>query len=224
MLLSVHLATNYRAVRCVVLTTLNRQRTNLTFSGFHETGRIPSPKEVSVLERVLERSGVLRWTSTRVGCADAGVRFATILHATAPAKGSSQHARKITDLARIFQNEEYLLDPQTYNLATGECGKIEIFFKESTTSRDQVKGWCHALWLATTSREKLQKRGPLSRDVMLAVTLAEVNECFENYWVGLQEAGWNVGSAGIEIRAGYRLRVLSEEDHETRELVSKKDL
>lgn len=87
-LLSIHLWTNYRAVRAVRMRTLNRQRANIVFSSYiqslHDGGpyeemrkfwpktgprvvredikyKLPSPKEVSNKERIFELDGVMRW-------------------------------------------------------------------------------------------------------------------------------------------------------------------
>lgn len=83
-LLFIHLATNYRAVRAVEMTSLNRQRANIVFSGIFETEqsiisdlsnqqeqepRFPTdtkvlrPAEVAQQERIFEKDGILRWTS-----------------------------------------------------------------------------------------------------------------------------------------------------------------
>lgn len=44
---------NYKAVRCLNLTTLNCERSSILLLHFMETGGVLSPKEVSVLEHVL---------------------------------------------------------------------------------------------------------------------------------------------------------------------------
>lgn len=81
-LISIHLTTNYWAVRSVIMETLNRQRTNAVFAYLMEKtsplmmesdlvdceavlpSRILSPNEVARQERVLESDGLLRWGST----------------------------------------------------------------------------------------------------------------------------------------------------------------
>lgn len=210
-LLAVHLATNYKAVRCVALNTLNRQRTNLVFSGFQESGRVSTPKEVSVTERVLERSGVLRWGSTKIGTAETGVRFATILSTTDGRVYSC--AGKVTELGTIFRNQKYVLYPRGQNPGTGEIRKVEIFFKEGASPRDQIKAWSHALWLAKESSNNtgsiLDTDSPFE---ILRTTLRHMDDCFERFMAGLVEAGWNVDTAGIEIHTGYRLSIPGDED------------
>lgn len=214
-LLAVHLATNYKAVRCVALNTLNRQRTNLVFSGFRESGRVSTPKEVSVAERVLERSGVLRWGSAKVGAAETGVRFATILTTTNGRVHSC--AGKVTELGTIFRKQKYILYPRGYDPGTGEIRKIEIFFKEGACPKDQVKAWSHALWLAKESLSSPRNNtgnalGTDSPFEILRTTLRQMDDCFEGFMAGLVEAGWNVDTAGIEIYTGYRLSVPGDDD------------
>jgi hypothetical protein len=210
-LLAIHLATNYKAVRCVALNTLNRQRTSLAFSTFRDTGRVSTPKEVSAQERVLESSGVLRWGCTKIGRADTGVRFATIL-ATATTR-----ARKVTELANIFRKEKYILIPNGNTLGKGRTTRIQIFFKEGASSKDQVKAWSHALWLAKKSQHKRQiTGGDWPPYELLRTTLHQMDECFEGFMAGLVEAGWNVDTASIETGAGYRLCVLGDDEREHR--------
>ncbi|KAJ0537642.1 putative Root UVB sensitive family [Helianthus annuus] len=48
-----HMYANYKAVRCLNLTTLNCERSSILLLHFMETGQVFSPKEVSVLEHVL---------------------------------------------------------------------------------------------------------------------------------------------------------------------------
>ncbi|KAK9478548.1 vitamin B6 photo-protection and homoeostasis-domain-containing protein [Lipomyces japonicus] len=81
-LISIHLLTNYKAVRSVVMETLNRHRTNIIFSelmdaispGMMESDllkqsiilptMICSPRLVSQKESIMEPDGVLRWGAT----------------------------------------------------------------------------------------------------------------------------------------------------------------
>src|ERR1700691_4655007 len=90
-LLSIHLATNYLAVRAVCMRTINRQRANLVFSDIFDQLSdhnieftklllnksfkreplpqvdYPSPGKVYLKERVFERDGVLRWKGEILG-------------------------------------------------------------------------------------------------------------------------------------------------------------
>ncbi|KAK9455833.1 vitamin B6 photo-protection and homoeostasis-domain-containing protein [Dipodascopsis uninucleata] len=75
LLISIHLSTNYRAVRAVVMNTLNRHRANIVLSAAIDAtfvsgsesidavppGAIPTPASVSRSETILEPDGVLRW-------------------------------------------------------------------------------------------------------------------------------------------------------------------
>lgn len=63
-LLTIHLGTNYLAVRSVSMRTINRQRANIIFNKYmssrHGSRRMLIPEEVSQLERIFEWDGVLR--------------------------------------------------------------------------------------------------------------------------------------------------------------------
>lgn len=102
-LLTIHLWTNYRAVRAVSMRTLNRQRANIVFSNYldlvsytennaseksselleiESLGKysVLTPEEVSHQERIFEIDGVIRWRgSTNVGICTIGVPFRSIL-------------------------------------------------------------------------------------------------------------------------------------------------
>ncbi|XP_065860577.1 protein root UVB sensitive 3-like isoform X2 [Euphorbia lathyris] len=53
-----HMYANYRAVRCLVLTSLNMQRSSILLQHFMEKGQVLSPEQVSRMEHILPR-----WTT-----------------------------------------------------------------------------------------------------------------------------------------------------------------
>ena len=114
-LLTVHLATNYAAVRAVRMTTLNRQRANVVFSHMLDKGTIMGPDAVADQERIFERDGILRWKGTEVlGSCQIGVTVRTLLKSLPGQRNdvtlSHSHAQlPIVKLMAIFKNEQYLL-------------------------------------------------------------------------------------------------------------------
>jgi hypothetical protein len=112
-LLTIHLWTNYRAVRAVSMRTLNRQRANIVFSAYlnpscytgsldserlpHRIGSTPdthcvlTPEGVSARERIFERDGVLRWLEGSViGHCTLGVPLKYILDVLPHSNRNSQ--------------------------------------------------------------------------------------------------------------------------------------
>ncbi|KAL8343524.1 hypothetical protein RB601_004262 [Gaeumannomyces tritici] len=61
-LIAIHLMMNYRAVRCVKMLTLNRQRATIVFREFLETGKVLTPGQVAARESIL-RNGRGKLTS-----------------------------------------------------------------------------------------------------------------------------------------------------------------
>ncbi|EME81581.1 uncharacterized protein MYCFIDRAFT_100197, partial [Pseudocercospora fijiensis CIRAD86] len=65
LMLSVHLEANRRAVRAIVMQTLNRQRATVVYHRLC-VGHIPRPAEVSRVERIFERNGAVRDAENRL--------------------------------------------------------------------------------------------------------------------------------------------------------------
>lgn len=177
LLLSVHLGMNYRAVKAVRMTSLNRQRANIVFSYLlrsHEGPRVLGPKEVSEHERVFERDGVLRCIGKRdgvlrsngpmlkskddiVGYCRIGVSLQTLLsqiNTTHRTKSGAfdDLAIKLTDLLDVFASEGYILwlpDKPGSRLHSKEA---LIVLKRDCTALDQLKAWMHA-WMLVQMRE-----------------------------------------------------------------------
>ena len=64
MLVGVHLAMNYRAVRAVRMRSLNRQRATIVFREWLETGRILGPEQVAQRESILTKGGGQVWSKS----------------------------------------------------------------------------------------------------------------------------------------------------------------
>lgn len=224
LLLTVHLATNYKAVSCVAMRTLNRQRTNIVFSRFRETGEVLTPEQVAGRERVLERSGVLRWGDSEIGSARVGVQFATVVASLAgrgetegPKGGGVPPPRvrqKVHALARVFRNEQYLLWPAPAGGSRG-LPRIYICLKAGARAKDQVKAWSHALSVAKAISQRGEGAGGLEIDGewygegmgLVQSTLGEL-EGFAEMAGRLAATGWDLDTACIETRSGYRCVVL----------------
>jgi len=236
-LLAVHLATNYKAVRCVAMRTLNRQRMGIVVSHFHQTGRVLTPKEVSRRERVLEHDGVLRWGEHSVlGFGDVGVRFATVLASLMKDGSFDDNAsrRWIRELATIFRMQKYILWPAKSTgrrrlLSASSLPTVYICLKVGATANDQAKAWSHALLVAKELSSRRQRRARQSDDknadddddgmavvsekvVVLQATMAEMDGNFVALASQLAAKGWDPDTACIETGGGFRIAVVSEDD------------
>lgn len=214
-LLSVHLATNYAAVKAVRMTSLNRQRTNILFDRIlfpeHSRGvEILSPKDVSEREWVFETGGALRASDQfAMAYCKIGVSLQTLLsrigHQHEHTGSLSLNGLKMDDLLKIFATEGYIL---WYDDRQNE---VLIVLKKDCTALDQIKAWVHALTLA---RGRLKGRTVFEQGLDASIwlrplerTLQDVNELFDKYTAALRNKGWDLGVAALETRAGVRVTI-----------------
>jgi len=259
-LLSIHLWTNYKAVRAVRMRTLNRQRANIVFSSYLQslsdggpykemrkywpkTGQrveredmkcqLPSPREVSIKERIFELDGVMRWHGSIImGHCVLGVPLKdildTILHSTRyPTAGSynlfsSEGKGQISEgkghedinieaLLVVFRDENYIL---SYSIDGAKPSRswrprFLIVLKEGSGPVTQAKSWFHAFLCARklyTAPELLQR--PVLKT--LEETLEEVRNCWPQVQDSLQEAGWDLYTGALETRSGVRVSIKPE--------------
>ncbi|KAF1839281.1 DUF647-domain-containing protein [Decorospora gaudefroyi] len=212
LLLSLHLATNYAAVRAVSMHNLNRQRANIVFSNLFQHGQTLSPTAVSQRERVFERDGVLRWSDDEiVGYCKIGVSLQQLLVCMGGAQrnkrtGSLQlpdgpdQGPSVSELLDTFANEAYIL-------WAGEEVTL-IVLKEGCKPIDQLKAWAHALLLAKRARGKRKDALSPSKDCRsgagLRRSLEHVTAVFGEHVGVLREQGWDLDVAVLETRAGTR--------------------
>jgi hypothetical protein len=190
----------------VRLTTLNRQRANLVFSCIFQHAKLLSPNDVSVVERVFERDGVLRWCGEEVvGWARIGVSVRELLGSVGQHKSArtgSLHLQGggLGELLDVFGEEKYVLWP-----AEEEEQAALIVLKEGCTAVDQLKAWAHALLLAKRLQGGTTSKGRLLAE--LRQTLKDVREVFEKHADTLMEKGWDLNVVALETRVGTRAYV-----------------
>ncbi|KAJ4294266.1 hypothetical protein N0V90_007956 [Kalmusia sp. IMI 367209] len=208
-LLSIHLATNYAAVKAVSMRSLNRQRANIVLSNLLRDGRVLSPSEVSVQERIFEHDGVLRWTDDSIiGHCSIGVPLESMLSRMGQSHKRSGsldlQAIKLSDLVRLYQDEAYLL----WSIGSDAV----IILKQGCTPLDQLKAWTQALLLArqgSTSRKLGAAEHDTSGDRLaeLRFALEEAHKVFSTCEVKMRDAGWDLDIAALETRASKRIEL-----------------
>ena len=233
-LLSVHLATNYAAVRAVRMCSLNRQRANIVLSSIVQHGQVLSPAQVAQRERIFERDGALRWGDEGViGYAKIGVSLSTLLRRVS----GSRHAQTgslhtpmplLSSLVRVFADEAYILWADDGG-DDSDDGVALIVLKEGCGPGDQLKAWAHALLLTQHHRREAKPAGdddddaalrsdldrPRPLDGGLAAlrqTLQETRALFEAHAASLQDKGWQLDIGALETRAGTRAVVHSNKE------------
>jgi hypothetical protein len=167
-----------------------------------------SPNDVSRVERVFERDGVLRWCGEEVvGCARIGVSLRELLGRMGEqrrARTGAMHLQGVglEELLDVFGEEKYVLWPAE----SAEQAAL-IVLKEGCTAVDQLKAWAHALLLA-----KRLQGGTSSKDRFLTElrqTLKDTRRVFEKQVDALNKKGWDLNVAALETRAGTRAQINS---------------
>jgi hypothetical protein len=203
-LLAIHLVTNYKAVRCVEMRTLNRHRANILFSTYRDSGIVLTPRELSCRERILERDGVLRWGSLGVlGHARVGVKFSAVL---AAAGGSGI---TVDGFAEMFSAQKYILWPSmTRNWVGYRRLMIHISLLKGATTEDQLKAWFHALILSRAlALDPEANLGTAEKQVLAA--MVEADSCFAHAAKLFSAKGWDLHTACIETTSGFRIALMT---------------
>lgn len=210
MLLSIHLATNYAAVRSVSMHTLNRQRANVVLSNFFDGKGILTPEVVSFHERIFEWDGVLRWKgSAPFAKARIGVPLQDILHSLAPMHHATAAIRDgnsvVKALTRLFKDEDFLVWYDT----SQKTGLIVL--KEGASARAHLKAW--ALGLYAAHRVEVQDATSATIDRVLEQiksTLREISNQWDSYIEQMKAAGWDIDTSNLETASGTRVCVCTE--------------
>ncbi|KAJ5514802.1 hypothetical protein N7463_004354 [Penicillium fimorum] len=204
LLLSLHLSMNYAAVRAVQMTSLNRQRANITFSALLDSDKslalalnldatptpapiptktkwtILTPAQVSKHERIFHRDGALQWTQhSDTGTITHHLGSAQIGVSVSTFLGSAssrsfKHTLPLERLVAVFANELYILFLVPTDTGGGVKWDASILLKRGCGVGQQLKGWVHALLAARVLGSMIGS----SVDVVLAVvegTLALLN-------------------------------------------------
>lgn len=211
-LLSIHLATNYSAVRAVSMRCLNRQRANIVFGNIMQHGNVLNPSEVSKRERVFEHDGILRWVDdTKLGHCKIGVTLEVLLSRVGRQDTRTGSLKmkgvNLADLTDVFVDQAYILW-----YADSEKQAF-VALKQHCTPRDQLQAWAHALLLAHTKETGTSERKPDDHGVFQASlaeirqTLSQISKIFDKHIDLLRLKGWDLDVAPLETQAGSRVQI-----------------
>ncbi|KAM9305053.1 LOW QUALITY PROTEIN: RUS family member 1 [Gastrophryne carolinensis] len=161
LLTSLHLYANYRAVRAVVMETLNQSRLSIVLGHFLQEGRILSPAEANVLEPLLPGLG-----------AHAPLSLGTPLRTL---------VSSVTDLQllRRGNHSRHLLG------WAANSGRLAVVLHEEAGSEDVIRSVVHAELL----HRRVSATAP-TRFAILEETHGEVQRFFPAFCEGLSRAGW----------------------------------
>ena len=208
LLLAIHLKMNHSAVRAVRMNTFNRQRACICFSRLIDTGSAMAPDEVSKIERVFERSSIMRWNGQPTKRAKIGVDLNEIVTAL----GRSHHVTHSTlqhdsvcllDLVKVFAEEDYIL---WYDSSRD---LMLIASKHSAKPASQLKAWLHAM-VAARILSLSPKDEQKDSTIVLRIVISFL-ETFQRKWEdmlqGLAAIGWDIKTANLETVSGTRIEL-----------------
>ncbi|KAM4608176.1 RUS family member 1 [Discoglossus pictus] len=161
LLTSLHLYANYRAVRSIIMETLNQSRLSIVLGHYLKAGRILSPAAANSKEPLLPGLG-----------AQVAVSIGVPLHSL---------VSSVSEFQMLHQQNEslYLLGWDT------DTGRLAVVLHEKAGSADMIKASVHAeiLTRETSSTDP-------SRYSVLAETHRAVNQMFPDFLYGLTVSGW----------------------------------
>ncbi|OGE57850.1 hypothetical protein PENARI_c001G04916 [Penicillium arizonense] len=214
LLLALHLSMNYAAVRAVQMTSLNRQRANITFSALLDSDTslddalsltststadpnskpingsqltIFTPADIARHERIFHRGEALQWTT----------HSSTSTSTSTEYLGSAQIGLSLSSFFGTSANSTRSTIP-VQQLTVLFSNEAYLLFLTPSSSPSSTKRTWHA--------SILLKKGFLD---VLERTLSCLNaeSRFGNYLVRLRDVGWNLDIAALETRGRRRVSI-----------------
>ncbi|KAL4574329.1 hypothetical protein LXL04_021158 [Taraxacum kok-saghyz] len=178
---------NYKAVRCLNLTTLNCERSSILLQHFMETGGVLSPKEVSNLEHVLPL-----WMSSWISKSTKSLYTRVRLGVRVSSLDSLEMKELLSYAGSEYAKGKYIL--------VEKKGIVSIIMHKDSTSVDVMKGFMHALVML-----KL-----LDQNKLTSLLHVDTQHWMENHYhdfiFKLQSCGWKTErllSSSIMWRANW---------------------
>ncbi|XP_058070401.1 protein root UVB sensitive 3 isoform X1 [Magnolia sinica] len=163
-----HMYANYKAVRCLSLTTLNNERSSILLQHFMETGQVLSPQQVSLMEHVLPVWTSL-WRSKSAKLLHKhihlGVRVSLLKH--------SEMMELLGATGSHYNKVNYILLERK--------GVVSIITHKQSTAADVLQSFIHALVVASL----VDKTGSVHAESHLWM-----DKYYTVFITKLQSSGW----------------------------------
>lgn len=204
-LLSLHLMANYFAVRSVIMTSLNRRRTNIVYGTYRKDGTVLSPLQASRMERIFQRPDALLDSPTNMflGVCTVCKSFKDFLHSTDPVRRNrneleSSSSVSIANLLNLYDSEKFLLCPGSADQCARTRYIVYICFKDNAGPEDRLKAWVHAYEFSLLNSKVASKSdGPVKLIELLQESLSRVLFYFPDLLTKLASAGWDTSIDAI---------------------------
>lgn len=199
LLLSMHLACNYRAVKSVVITYLNRQRANIVFSHWIAHGQVLTPKDVAAREKIWS-SGVMRYEDHVVGSCKIGVSFQEMLsdvRSCCPRRGNGTAAATVCrSLLEMFDASTASYIVWVDHVARRGC----IALRPGGGPDMQLLAW-YTVFLALKDTQPITGRDSptLAMNVASLEAIHTSAKCdFKRLEKALEMAGWDIANTALQ--------------------------
>lgn len=203
-----HLLMNYLGVRSVIMDNFNRQRANIFFSEYLDSGKILSPAEVA------QREHILFWDLPIQGPGSERVARIEFAQSYGHAMSASSTGRSIAVLHGEMDLTALSLD------RSGRVLLVKLLLNKDAEPADALTAWFEAIRLARKLNKKVSE---LSRNATIAETKAAlltlndkpetprgtVRE--EQFWEKVAEKGWDVETQLLETCAPVRVSFRGKE-------------
>ncbi|KAK9534791.1 hypothetical protein VZT92_007214 [Zoarces viviparus] len=161
-----HLFANYKAVRSVVMETLNEARLSIVLKGFLRDGRVPSPLEANQREPVL-----LEFRKTVP--IKLGVRLQEVVESP-----------EDLNLALRENNMPYLLGVRN--------GCVCVCLGPEASVHDEIRAMCQAVWLSSKLSTPTSRDPPTQSNwEMVHESHKMMDTIFNPFLKGVEAAGWD---------------------------------
>ncbi|KAJ7943345.1 protein root UVB sensitive 3 [Quillaja saponaria] len=137
----VHMYANYRAVRCLELTSLNPERTSILLQHFMKTGQVLSPKQVCKMEYVLH-VWPTSWRS----------KDANLLHMKVHLGMRVSSFNNLEMLELLHSAGSYYIKAKY--LLVERKGLINVVMHKDSSTADVLQSFIHALVMANMGKSK----------------------------------------------------------------------
>ncbi|ODA83843.1 hypothetical protein RJ55_02359 [Drechmeria coniospora] len=200
-LVMAHLWMNYKGVRCVQLTTLNKQRASMIFACYRKQGVVPSPRQVAEEERILF------WNNATTNAKGAPVCRVDFGKSYTDAMGPEGSRDKVV----VVDGPMHTSFIHPY--AAGRLGKIKILLWERAEAKHAILAWFMAAQRASAMDESMPHgyggeegaRHRCEADKGRQESVKHPGARDEALWRQLEKRGWDLEAAALEPGDAARL-------------------
>lgn len=140
-LAAIHIAANWKSVQCVQFSFFNKQRASILIENHLKGQRIPSPYEVSSMEKVV----LPPWRG-----------FEPKVKIGVGVQESVQSPEVLNDTIKLFRGERFLIFSET------KSAKIRVLLRDSATPKDVLRAYYTVKkYMKTSTRSKEELRESL---------------------------------------------------------------